>query len=188
VYSHHANLRVSLQRLRERQRSAGAFKQVGGNSLSAVWVKEAAEKVLSLCVECRRGRRSSSVLLRHAAFVWPVRHGQTAFALNAGISGLGLATGFVRSSLLPEPTAAPAAIAGTARTAKAACTAGRARLLRATRAQRTRLRRGTRRPRATATLLALEQILENLLDLCGVGVVKLDGIDVLFALIDVVQL
>ena len=81
----HADLRVSLREVRERQRNPGAFEPLGGDTMPVLRLDEAGEEVFHICgQQCGRKHRCRACLFRRAEILRHVRHGQTAPALASG--------------------------------------------------------------------------------------------------------
>lgn len=104
----HADLRISLRKVRTRQRDSGALQQLGRDEMPALRLDQTGKEILHvrLC-NCRQHQHSSNPQLhRHAAFLRHVWHGPTALSLTwSNLSDHKLASRS-RVSSLPPPNRA----------------------------------------------------------------------------------
>src|SRR5205814_94952 len=75
----YANLRISLRKMRKRQRNPGPIARLDGNQVSALRFDQGVEEVFGFCLEQRR--KPSPELQWCPKFLRDVRHGPAAFAL-----------------------------------------------------------------------------------------------------------
>lgn len=81
AYSRHADLRIPLRKVRNRQRDFGSFQRLAGNALPQVRLEEIDEKTFHLRVVSQRPGRGSGVFGR-AQLVRALRDRRAPFALN----------------------------------------------------------------------------------------------------------